>query len=114
MRLISFSLTTPQFRDGSKTVTRRVGWQSLKAGDRLLAVEKAMGLRKGEHPVPLGVIEVVSVRREHIREMDPADCAREGFPDMTPADFAAMFTRHMKCPDGMVTRIEFKRVEAPQ
>ena len=37
MRNISFSLTTRQFRDGSKDVTRRVNWQNLKPGDHLMA-----------------------------------------------------------------------------
>ena len=46
--MISFSLTTPQFRDGTKDVTRRLGWTFLKPGDRLCAVVKAMGLKKGE------------------------------------------------------------------
>ena len=32
MRCISFSLTTPQFTAGIKTVTRRIGWARAKAG----------------------------------------------------------------------------------
>lgn len=35
MKNISFSITTPQFVDGSKDVTRRWGWYTAKAGDRL-------------------------------------------------------------------------------
>ena len=34
-RNISFALTTPQFLDGSKDVTRRNGWLMLKTGDIL-------------------------------------------------------------------------------
>lgn len=37
-RNISFSLTEPQFLDGTKDVTRRMGWKSLQAGVELVAV----------------------------------------------------------------------------
>lgn len=114
MRSISFALTKRQFLDGSKDVTRRLGWASLKPGTRLRAVEKAMGLKKGEHPVVLGEIEVVSVRRERLAAITPADVRREGFPDMGPTSFVEMFCAHMGCTYGdEVTRIEFRRVPAP-
>ena len=48
MRRMSFSMTEPQFRDGSKDVTRRLGWKFLKPGDRIMGVRKCMGLAKGE------------------------------------------------------------------
>jgi hypothetical protein len=47
-RNISFALTTAQFLDGSKDVTRRIGWKNLNAGDVLCAVKKGMGLKPGE------------------------------------------------------------------
>lgn len=34
-RLMSFAMTTPQFIDRSKTVTRRFGWWLLKNGDEI-------------------------------------------------------------------------------
>lgn len=40
-RNISFSMTEPQFVDGSKDVTRRMGWKWLKPGDRIMGVRKA-------------------------------------------------------------------------
>lgn len=111
MRSISFSLTTPQFLDGSKDVTRRLGWKNLKPGTRLRAVEKAMGLKKGEHPKVLGVIEVVDVRREPLQDITPDDVRREGFPHGDPNLFVQMFCDHMGCePANEVTRIEFRRV----
>lgn len=111
MRLISFSLTTRQFLDGSKDVTRRIGWRSLKPGDRLMAVKKAMGLKRGEHPEKLGEIEVVKVSYEMVGAIDSADCKREGFPDLKPYQFVTMFCEHMGCrPETEVTRIEFRRV----
>lgn len=87
MRLMSFALTTAQLLDGSKTVTRRVGWANLKPGDRLKAVRKAMGLRLGEKVDVLAEIEVVSVRRERLDAVDAVDCIAEGFPDMSPDEF---------------------------
>lgn len=111
MRLISFALTEPQFLDGTKDVTRRLGWKKLKAGDSLMAVNKAMGLRPGERQRRLGVIVVVSVRRESLWSIDEADCRREGFPEKTPMQFVEMFCHHMGCePETEVTRIEFRRV----
>jgi hypothetical protein len=115
MRLISFALTPAQLLDGTKTVTRRLGWATLRPGARLQAVEKAMGLRRGESPKRLCEIEVVSVRREPLDAIDYADCVREGFPQLSPSEFVAFFCRHMGCePAAMVTRIEFRRVADPR
>ena len=112
MRNMSFSLTEQQLLDGSKTVTRRLGWEFLGHGDRLRAVRKAMGLKKGEHPVILGEIEVVMVSRERLCCIRQAEVWREGFPRLTTREFIEFFCSHMKCPqDRMVTRIEFKLVE---
>jgi hypothetical protein len=37
------------------------------------------------------------------------DCAREGFPELSPAEFVAFFLRHMKgASDQPVARVEFK------
>ena len=114
MRNMSFSHTTEQVQDGSKDVTRRLGWDFLVKGDRLWAIEKGQGLRKGEKVKRIRVIEIVSVIREPlnaIRDYDD-DCRREGFPEMTPDDFIEMFCRHMGAqPTTMLNRIEFKYVE---
>lgn len=123
MRNLSFALTTRQMRERTKTVTRRKGtWWSkvLKPGDLVCAVEKSQGIPKGGL-VRLGVIRVVSVRTEPLNAIldapwdlpKPAEeCAREGFPEMSPVDFVFMFCRHMGG-DGaqIVTRIEFEHVE---
>ena len=112
MRNISFSMTEPQFIDGSKTVTRRLGWKYLKVGTKLRAVRKAMGLKKGEKVRVLGVIEVVAVRRESLTCMTDDDCAREGFPELDAREFVTMFCKHMRCePLTEVTRIEFRHVD---
>jgi hypothetical protein len=121
MKSISFSLTEPQFLDGSKDVTRRLGWLKLKAGDRLRAVRKAMGLKKGEHQHVLGEIEVVSVRREPLFNLvmsavyEVNDVRREGFQQMTGQQFIEFFCKsHRGCkPSTVVTRIEFRRLNNP-
>lgn len=121
-RHISFALTTPQFLDGSKTVTRRMGWAKLKAGDVLVAVEKSQGLKKGEKVKVLGAIEILDARREPLRRMidEPEygrdECRREGFPpphaNSDPATFVVFYCgSHKGCaPESVVTRIEFRRI----
>ena len=123
-RYMSFALTTQQIRDSAKSVTRRLGWADLQPGELLWAVEKAQGLKKGEKVKRIRMIRVQSVRREHLDallpgrrySMHPSDAwievCREGFPDMTPAGFVAMFCKANKCAaDVMVNRIEFGYVE---
>ena len=118
-RMISFALTTQQFIDGTKDVTRRLAWEKAKAGDVLMAVEKAMGLGKGGKVKRLGLIQVVDVRREQLdaliydgrRGYGVEECRREGFPHMTPCEFINFFTEANDCnPWDAVTRIEFKKV----
>jgi len=110
MRNISFALTTEQFLHGTKTVTRRLGWEKLQAGEIICAVEKGQGLKKGETVKKLGVITVKDVRRERLDLITAADCALEGFPDMAPSEFIDMFCKHNRCARGsLITRIEFER-----
>jgi hypothetical protein len=109
---MSFALTTKQFLDGSKTVTRRLGWSNLKPGTLVCAVRKAMGLKPGEKVERLGSFRVVSNRPERLDAIDAEEVLREGFPGMSPAEFVAMFCGHMKVkPDQMVNRIEFERTD---
>lgn len=115
MKLMSFALTTPQFRARTKDVTRRNGWRDLKRGDVVEGVEKGQGLKKGEHPVRLGRIRIKSNRLEALHRMTRqpeygrAEVIREGFPDMTPEGFVAMYCKHNKCkPNALIRRIEFE------
>jgi len=116
VRNISFALTTAQFLDGTKTVTRRLGWKDAKAGDVLMAVEKSQGLKKGEKVKKLGTIRLMSVRREPLAAIDRADVAREGFPRWSPENFIYFFCKsHRGCfSDTIVTRLEFERIPHPQ
>jgi len=130
MRNISFSMTTAQFKDRSKTVTRRLGWgcviQALKQGRpfKLMGCEKCMGRKVDEPLVRLGPIEIVSAHWEPLQRMidDPvygkAECVREGFPDWTPEQFVQFFCKGHKLPDGrpctpasLVNRMEFRYLD---
>lgn len=111
VRLMSFALTEAAFVARRKTVTRRLGWVFLKAGDELMGVRKAMGRMRGEPVVRLGQIRVVSVRRERLDAIDAEDVVLEGFNGITPYVFVALFCKHMRCtPSTVVTRIEFEHV----
>lgn len=118
MRNMSFALTTEQVRAQTKTVTRRVGWKFAKPGDVVQPVVKAQGLKKGERVEKIGgPIRFVRVQRVWLTAIDRADLAREGFPDMTPAQFVEMFENaNGGTPDGesdqKVTRIEFEYIKA--
>jgi len=120
-RNMSFSMTTEAIRDGSKTVTRRLGWSFLKPGDLLWACEKCMGLKKGEKVKRLALIRVVSVTDEPLNkivEYGQSECDREGFPHLTPIGFVHMFIaanhlerRTYSAATQVVNRIEFAYVE---
>jgi hypothetical protein len=128
MRNMSFALTTQQILDRSKTVTRRVGWNFLKPGDLIQAVEKGQGLKKGEQVKKLAVIRVKDVRREALDAITDGDVVAEGFPEMSPLDFVVMFCASHRLkewqgwpelrdstrqcvPTDQVTRIEFEYVD---
>ena len=111
-RNMSFFLTTAQFRARTKTVTRRLGWRFLKAGDVVMGVEKGQGIPKGGKVKRLGLIRVVYVRREALHRIPQWDVPKEGFPNMTAAAFIAMFCEHNKCAaDTEITRIEFEYLD---
>lgn len=111
MKNISFSITTEQFKNRTKTVTRRLGWKTLKPGQHLMGCKKCMGLKPGEKIEKLGEIRIVSVRQEPLHAVTTADCVKEGFPGMCGAEFVEMFCREMHCEiDTTVTRIEFEYV----
>ncbi|GGL05661.1 hypothetical protein GCM10011588_20160 [Nocardia jinanensis] len=86
-RLMSVSLTEPQVRARSKTVTRRMGWHVLEPGDRLTLCRKVMGRRRGEPLVRIVDVRVLAVRRERLDEITPDEVRAEGFPEMTPAEW---------------------------
>lgn len=121
MRHMSFALTTPQILARTKTVTRRVGWAFLRPGTLIQAIEKGQGLKKGQKVRKLAVLRVERVDLEWMSDFAGRpdalqECAREGFPHLTPAEFSAFFRSTHPDPgadDLLVTRIEFS-YELPQ
>ena len=112
-RLMSVALTEQAVRERRKTVTRRLGWQMLAAGDLITLCRKVMGRKAGEPLVRICDVRVVDVRREPLDTITAADVAAEGFEDQTPAQFVTFFTTHMRCtPATMVTRIEWAYLDA--
>lgn len=110
-RNMSFALTTKQIMDRSKTVTRRLGWDFLKAGDILNACEKCQGLKKGEKIKRLCQIRVVRTEQVLLCDMLPLDCEKEGFPQLDKEAFISMFIKEMECHRAsFVNRIEFEYI----
>lgn len=111
-RNMSFQITTTQYRNRTKTVTRRLGWDMVKIGEVLNGVEKCQGLKKGEKMVKLGQHRVVNFRKEPLNAITKEECIKEGFPELEPYEFVEMFVKHNKClPDTTVNRIEFEYVD---
>jgi hypothetical protein len=111
-RNISFFLTQEQFKNKTKTVTRRLGWDNLKPGDILNGCVKCQGLKKGEKVQILGQIRVKCVTKQPLNRITLDDVKKEGFPDMQSIEFVRMFCKHMKCdPRTLVNRIEFEYVD---
>ena len=116
MRNMSFSATTAQIRNGSKTVTRRLGWANLKPGELVQPCRKCQGLKKGAKVTKLrGPIRIVSVRREPLSDIfknPSSELTLEGFghiPNYTAYQFCDMFTEMNGCANHHeITRIEFE------
>lgn len=115
MRNMSFSYTTKQIYDGTKTETTRKGWNNLIPGMRIMAVEKAMGLKKGQKIKKIRPIEIVKVEKIEAREdfYSQENVIAEGFPDMIPGQFIRdILIGKCNCLfDEPVNRITFKYVE---
>lgn len=117
-RNMSFALTTEQYRDQTKTVTRRNGWEFAQLGEIVNGCEKCQGLKKGEKIVKIGQHRWVSLRWEPLRRMidEPEygckEVILEGFNYMTPQEFVDMYCAHNKCtPDTLVHRMEFEYID---
>lgn len=113
-RNMSFCLTTDQIKNKTKTVTRRTGWKTLQAGIVVNACVKCMGLKPGEKVERICQIRIVDARREPLHAIlneGQAGPEREGFPELSPQQFVAMFCKHMGgFTEQEVTRIEFEYV----
>ena len=102
-------MTTPQFIDRSKDVTRRFGWWFLKPDDQVMGCKKCMGLPKGEKIERLGLIEIVTTKPEPLNLITPDEVRREGFPDWSPEQFIQMLVDHYNVdPRKICNRIEYR------
>lgn len=115
-RLMSVSLTEPQVRDRTKTVTRRMGWRMLAPGTRLTLCRKVMGRRRGEPLVQIVDVEVLDVCRERLDTITADEVRAEGFPGLTPAQFVEFFcSTHTGCtPESTITRIAWRYPDDPE
>lgn len=85
-----------------------------------MAVEKAMGLRKGETMVRIHPIEIVSVATEFVnslvahRNSDETrnELRLEGFPRMQAWEFIDMLCKGGHATNEKVNRIEFRHLPA--
>lgn len=112
MRNMSFFETQDQFRDKTKTITRRPSWWGLKPDDVVMGVEKAQGLGKGGKIVKMHPIRILSVCKEPLSSITQEDVIAEGFPDWTPSDFINFFMKFNRCGENEpVNRIEFEHLE---
>lgn len=134
MKNMSFFLTTQQFIDNKKEVTRRTGWSTLTPGEHFMAVEKAQGLGKGGKIRRLGECICISNSPEPLEDIIKRpirvddqfadegghgylkpEVEREGLPRMAPEEFVEMFCKANKAkkitPQSVINRIVFKRVD---
>ena len=113
MRNMSFFNTLGQFLAGMKTVTFRLGWDDLYPGDRIMAIAKGQGIKKGEKVQRLGEIEIIAVRLIQVYEISDADIILDGFGGMPKSEWIKWFCRQMGCHEGRwVSRIEFRRINS--
>jgi hypothetical protein len=125
---MSFSMTTEKVLNKTKTITRRLGWrwlvEAVKRGEHpiLQPVVKGQGIPKGGHVekingpirVECAVFEPIgwlTNPRYYSPQLARSEVNAEGFPNLTPAEFVAMFCKHNGCtPNTQITRIQFSYV----
>jgi hypothetical protein len=128
MRVISCAVTVDAVVERRKTVTRRWGWEHAAPGMRLRVVDR-LRYRSTDPPQrTLATVEVVDVYRcfncgadvakdVTVRSLGPwrfawpDEAAREGLPDMSIRDFAALLLRMAPRPPRVLTRIEWRYIE---
>jgi len=99
-KMMSFALTTTAMYLGRKYVTRRTGWNFAKPDDVYTAVEKAQGLKKGQHVKKIGDIRIVTTEKTNLgalivdKPYGYREVILEGFSGMTPSEFCDLFQEH--------------------
>lgn len=81
----------------------------------LRAVEKGMGLKKGQKARKLAEICIVYAIPQRLGDITQEDVVLEGFPEMTPDQFVEMFCNahasRKVTGDTVVNRIQFKYMD---
>lgn len=73
---------------------------------------QCLGMPVFRFPCRLGLRRIVSVHRERLGDITLEEVCREGFPEMSPSDFVALYCSPSKPdPDRIVTRIQLAEVE---
>jgi len=115
MRNMSFSMTTEQARNQSKTVTRRQAWRNIAPGQLIQQVVKGMGIKKGEKVEKIHVVRILSTQWQPVSEITQSDVIKEGFPIWTPEQFIEFYCdAHGIYPEDVCNRIEFEYVDCEQ
>jgi len=110
-RNMSFAMTVDQVRNKTKTVTRRFGWDFLQPGDILHAVEKGMGIKKGEKIKRICKIRIIGFRKERLCDITQDDVIKEGFESWDEEDYINLITDQYNVKREVVmNRIEFEYV----
>lgn len=111
MRNMSFFYTEYQIRNKTKYITRRLGWKFLKPGDRVMAVVKCQGLKKGEKIDKIGMLEITHISRVPLSLITRLDVTLEGFRGFHKEQFIQLFCAMNKCRrHKIVTRIAFRYI----
>jgi len=114
-RNMSFHFTRESFENRTQTVTRRQGWDDLKPGEILRAVNKIGGLKVGEKVKELGWIKIISVDNEPVYKISDKDCiseGREGHPELSSRQYIRQYCRHNRCePSDVSQRITFVHLD---
>lgn len=110
MIYLDFPYTKKYIKNRVQTVTHRVECPDIQPGDLFIACEKF------EDNEPCNILRhhqlrVVNKREEKLCNISQEDIYKEGFPNVTIAEYLDLFKRRYKCKDEqVVTRIEFKYV----
>lgn len=127
MRLMSFSMTTRQMDESTpghelKKRSRRDG-TGYRVGETRMAVDRCMGLKKGEHPRHIHPVEFVTVEREPLMDIvrrpyrnGHYEVEEEGFPEWIGQEmkFVEMYLSHrpkrLRDPEMLVSNIGFRHI----
>ena len=102
MRNKSFFLTQEQYRNRTKTVTRRQCKRTPEVGERFMGIVKGQGLKKGEKVQKMHASTYTAVDWIFIWQISKEDVIKEGFPNWTPLQFINFYCKANRVQPGDV------------